>query len=167
MSGFRCQVSGVRKKKHRSWNLNTEISGHSRLTYQLPNSPARLALLAWRAGPNPHTWDCRSKSHKGITSTFDIPCSIFCDLRTLTGVVYPGPKKHPPSIKGFRGILRQPGNLLMPNIVILSEAKNLIVSTTYTFKILRLTPQNDVVGHPPWEDFHRCQSRNPPSGSPF
>ena len=36
----------------------------------------------------------------------------------------------------------------MPNIVILSEAKNLIVLGSYAFEILRLTPQNDVVGQP-------------------
>jgi len=34
----------------------------------------------------------------------------------------------------------------MPATVILSKAKNLIFSGTYTFEILRLTPQNDVVG---------------------
>jgi hypothetical protein len=33
-------------------------------------------------------------------------------------------------------------------VVILSEAKNLMASTTYIFEILRLTPQNDVVGQP-------------------
>jgi hypothetical protein len=37
----------------------------------------------------------------------------------------------------------------MPVSVILSRAKNLIDSSTYTFEILRLTPQNDVVGQPP------------------
>ena len=36
----------------------------------------------------------------------------------------------------------------MPTIVILSEAKNLVVPVCYTFEILRLTPQNDVVGQP-------------------
>jgi hypothetical protein len=36
----------------------------------------------------------------------------------------------------------------MPALVILSEAKNLIVPGIYAFKILRLTPQNDVVGQP-------------------
>ena len=36
--------------------------------------------------------------------------------------------------------------LLMPALVILSEAKNLIISGIYAFEILRLTPQNDVVG---------------------
>jgi hypothetical protein len=34
----------------------------------------------------------------------------------------------------------------MPATVILSKAKNLIFSGTYTFEFLRLTPQNDVVG---------------------
>ncbi len=34
----------------------------------------------------------------------------------------------------------------MPTTVILSKAKNLIDSSTYAFEILRLTPQNDVVG---------------------
>ena len=34
----------------------------------------------------------------------------------------------------------------MPALVILSEAKNLIISGIYAFEILRLTPQNDVVG---------------------
>jgi hypothetical protein len=32
--------------------------------------------------------------------------------------------------------------------VIVSEAKNLIDSDTYAFEILRLMPQNDVVGQP-------------------
>ena len=36
--------------------------------------------------------------------------------------------------------------LLMLAFIILSEAKNLIDSGTYTLEILRLTPQNDVVG---------------------
>ena len=36
----------------------------------------------------------------------------------------------------------------MPAFVILSEAKNLMDSGTYTSEILRLTPQNDVVGQP-------------------
>ena len=36
----------------------------------------------------------------------------------------------------------------MPDIVILSKAKNLMDSGTYVFEILRLTPQNDVVGQP-------------------
>ena len=36
----------------------------------------------------------------------------------------------------------------MPAFVILSEAKNLMDSGTYTPEILRLTPQNDVVGQP-------------------
>jgi len=36
----------------------------------------------------------------------------------------------------------------MPAAVILSKAKNLINSATYTFEILQLTPQNDVVGKP-------------------
>jgi hypothetical protein len=40
----------------------------------------------------------------------------------------------------------------MPGIVILSEAKNLIVSSTDACEILRLTPQNDVVGPPLWVD---------------
>jgi hypothetical protein len=34
-------------------------------------------------------------------------------------------------------------------VVILSEAKNLTDSGTYTSEILRLTPQNDVIGQPP------------------
>ena len=36
----------------------------------------------------------------------------------------------------------------MPAIVILSEAKNPMDSGTYTLEILRLTPQNDIVGQP-------------------
>jgi hypothetical protein len=36
----------------------------------------------------------------------------------------------------------------MPATVILSKAKNLIDSVTYTLEILRLTPQNEVVGQP-------------------
>ena len=36
----------------------------------------------------------------------------------------------------------------MPAFVILSEAKNLMDLGTYTSEILRLTPQNDVVGQP-------------------
>ena len=36
----------------------------------------------------------------------------------------------------------------MPAFVILSEAKNLMSSCTYYVEILRLTPQNDVVGQP-------------------
>ena len=36
----------------------------------------------------------------------------------------------------------------MPNIVLLSEAKNLIVLGSYAFEILRLTPQNDIVRQP-------------------
>jgi len=39
-----------------------------------------------------------------------------------------------------------PTTLLMPAFVILSEAKNLMDLGTYTSEILRLTPQNDVVG---------------------
>jgi hypothetical protein len=35
-----------------------------------------------------------------------------------------------------------------PGVVILSEAKNLIDSSTYTSDILRLTPQYDVIGQP-------------------
>jgi hypothetical protein len=33
-------------------------------------------------------------------------------------------------------------------VVILSGAKNLIESGTYTSEILRLTPQNKIIGHP-------------------
>ena len=36
----------------------------------------------------------------------------------------------------------------MPAFVILSEAKNLVDLGIYTSEILRLTPQNDVVGQP-------------------
>jgi hypothetical protein len=36
----------------------------------------------------------------------------------------------------------------MPAFVILGEAKNLVDSGTYTLDILRLAPQNDVVGQP-------------------
>jgi len=36
----------------------------------------------------------------------------------------------------------------MPAFVILSEAKNLMDLGTYTSEILRLAPQNDVVGQP-------------------
>ena len=36
----------------------------------------------------------------------------------------------------------------MPASVILSEAKNLMDSDTYYLEILRLAPQNDVVGQP-------------------
>ena len=36
----------------------------------------------------------------------------------------------------------------MATIVILSGAKNLMDSGTHVFEILRLTPQNDVVGQP-------------------
>ena len=36
--------------------------------------------------------------------------------------------------------------LLMLAFIILSEAKNLIDSGTYNLEILRLAPQNDVVG---------------------
>ena len=36
----------------------------------------------------------------------------------------------------------------MPAYVILSEAKNLMDSGTYTLEILRLAPQNDVIGQP-------------------
>ena len=36
----------------------------------------------------------------------------------------------------------------MPAFVILSEAKNLMDSGSYTLEILRLTPQNDVLGQP-------------------
>ncbi len=42
--------------------------------------------------------------------------------------------------------VRQP--YLMTAFVILSEAKNLMDSGTYTSEILRLIPQNDVVGQP-------------------
>ena len=41
----------------------------------------------------------------------------------------------------------------MPAFVILSEAKNLMDLGTYTSEILRLTPQNDVVGQPVRGDF--------------
>jgi len=37
-------------------------------------------------------------------------------------------------------------------VVILSEAKNLINLDTYAFEILRLTPQNDIVGQPRFLD---------------
>jgi len=47
-----------------------------------------------------------------------------------------------------------PTTPLMPALVILSEAKNLIFSGIYTFEILRLTPQNDVVGQPPQGDLY-------------
>ena len=40
----------------------------------------------------------------------------------------------------------------MPALVILSEAKNLTDSTIYSIEILRLTPQNDLVGQPCWGD---------------
>ena len=46
-----------------------------------------------------------------------------------------------------------PTTPLMPAIVILSEAKNLIVSGTYAFEILRLTPQNEVFGQPLGSNF--------------
>jgi hypothetical protein len=36
----------------------------------------------------------------------------------------------------------------MPDIVILSKAKNLMASGAYLFEILGLAPQNDVVGQP-------------------
>ena len=36
----------------------------------------------------------------------------------------------------------------MASLVVLSEAKNLMDSSTYTSEILRLTPQNDAVGKP-------------------
>jgi hypothetical protein len=52
-----------------------------------------------------------------------------------------------------------PTTLQMPYIVILSEAKNLIVLGSYAFEILRLTPKNDVVGQPSEGDFA------PPSSS--
>jgi hypothetical protein len=39
-----------------------------------------------------------------------------------------------------------PETLLTLAFVILSEAKNLMDSGTYTLEILRLAPQNDVVG---------------------
>ena len=41
-----------------------------------------------------------------------------------------------------------PTTVLTPAYVILSEAKNLRASGTYTSEILRLAPQNDVVGQP-------------------
>jgi hypothetical protein len=41
----------------------------------------------------------------------------------------------------------------MAAFVILSEAKNLKDLATHTFEILRLTPQNDVVGQPPEGQF--------------
>jgi len=46
---------------------------------------------------------------------------------------------------GLRGC---PTTLLTPAFVILSEAKNLMDSGTYNSEILRLVPQNDVVGQP-------------------
>ena len=46
-----------------------------------------------------------------------------------------------------------PTTLWMAVFVILSEAKNLMDSSTYTSEILRLTPQNDVVGQPLTPDF--------------
>ena len=57
----------------------------------------------------------------------------------------------PPFHKG--GLGGCPTTLLMPAFVILSEAKNLMDSGTYTLQILRLTPQNDVVGQPLRGDF--------------
>ena len=46
---------------------------------------------------------------------------------------------------GLRGCPTTP---LTPAFVILSEAKNLMDSGTYNAEILRLVPQNDVVGQP-------------------
>ena len=51
---------------------------------------------------------------------------------------------------GGKGLSDNPANGCT---VILSEAKNLIVSGIYTSEILRLTPQNDVVGQPRRGDF--------------
>ncbi len=44
----------------------------------------------------------------------------------------------------------------MAAIVILSGAKNLMDSGTHVFEILRLTPQNDVVGKPHNGLIKRC-----------
>ena len=55
----------------------------------------------------------------------------------------------------------------MSGIVILSEAKNLIVSSSYAFEILRLTPQNDVVGQPLWGDFTLIKRFLSPGGGGF
>ena len=51
---------------------------------------------------------------------------------------------------GFRGC---PTTLLMLAFVILSETKNLMDPGTYTLEILRLAPQNDVVGQVVQGDF--------------
>jgi hypothetical protein len=56
-----------------------------------------------------------------------------------------------------------PTTLLMLAFVILSEAKNLMDSGTYTLEILRLAPRNDVLGHAAEGDFAaRSPSRRPP-----
>jgi len=44
----------------------------------------------------------------------------------------------------------------MSGTIILSKAKNLIDSGTYRLKILRLKPQNDVVGQPQLLNFVIC-----------
>jgi hypothetical protein len=46
------------------------------------------------------------------------------------------------------GFSRLSDNPFDARIVILSKAKNLMDSASYVFEILRLTPQNDVVGQP-------------------
>ena len=46
------------------------------------------------------------------------------------------------------GLKRLSDNRLRHLVVILSEAKNLINLDTCAFEILRLTPQNDIVGEP-------------------
>ena len=54
-----------------------------------------------------------------------------------------------------RGVGGCPIILLTPAFVILSEAKNLMDSGTYTSEILRLAPQNDVSGQALWGDLVR------------
>ncbi len=54
----------------------------------------------------------------------------------------------------------------MPAFVILSEAKNLMNLCTYYLEILRLTPQNDVVGQPLRGDFAASLTVVNPSTSP-
>ena len=52
---------------------------------------------------------------------------------------------------------QNPKNVLF---VILNEVKNLINTGCYKFEILRLTPQNDILGHP--DGFIYSGARNRP-----
>ena len=75
------------------------------------------------------------------------PLTPLCQRGELSGIIT---LSSPFRKGGLRGC---PTTLLKPAFVILSEAKNLMDSGTYTLEILRLAPQNDVVGQPPEGDF--------------